>query len=228
MSRFFSSNAASNPSRTKISQVFDGYRDDPENEDEIGFEGATKLLGDLQIEIEDVGALVLFTMVKSPQLGKITREGFIDAFAEVNADNTAKMRNAVLAYRSKLRTSDSRYKTVYNHTFTLFLEGGNKKGIDLEQAIDLWKMLFGEAAAEPWNTKGTPWLDWYTEFLSTHWKKAINKDLWRQTLAFATATQKDPTLSFWTEDSSWPSVIDEFVEWVKSEKKVGDAMDVEP
>ena len=60
----------------------------------------------------------------------------------------------------------------------------------------------------------------------------MNKDLWRQTLTFAEETVKDDTLGFWSEESSWPSVIDDFVEWVKTEKRAGggangDAMEVE-
>ena len=35
---------------------------------------------------------------------------------------------------------------------------------------------------------------------------------------------EDESLSFWTEESSWPSVIDDFVLWVKVEKR-GEAME---
>lgn len=44
---------------------------------------------------------------------------------------------------------------------------------------------------------------------------------------------KDETLGFWSEEASWPSVIDDFVEWVRTEKGRGggaggtDAMEVE-
>ena len=53
------------------------------------------------------------------------------------------------------------------------------------------------------------------------WKKAVNKDLWKQTLTFAEETMKDESLEFWNEESSWPSVIDDFVAWVKTEKGRG-------
>lgn len=83
-----------------------------------------------------------------------------------------------------------------------------------------------------WRTPRTPWLDWWLEFQEEKVKRSVNKDLWRQTLNFAEQTLKDESLGFWSEEASWPSVIDEFVEWVKKEKRPegvanGDAMEVE-
>lgn len=46
---------------------------------------------------------------------------------------------------------------------------------------------------------------------------------------FAEKTLADEALSFWSEDSAWPGVIDEFVEYIKTDKRggqnAGDAMD---
>lgn len=53
--------------------------------------------------------------------------------------------------------------------------------------------------------------------------------MWNETLKFAKLTLEDEAMSFWDESSSWPSVIDDFVEWVKKEKRpseeVGDEME---
>lgn len=120
---------------------------------------------------------------------------------------------------------------MYNHSFQLLLED-RKKAIELEQAEEFWAVLFSPAGFD-WNSvgrAGQPWKDWWVEFLKEKWGRAINKDLWRQTLTFARETQKDPSLGFWNEESSWPSVIDDFVEWAKKEKGAGgggEAMDVE-
>jgi DCN1-like protein 1/2 len=45
--------------------------------------------------------------------------------------------------------------------------------------------------------------------------------MWNETLKFAQLTLSDEDMTFWNEESSWPSVIDEFVEWVKKEKRGG-------
>lgn len=43
--------------------------------------------------------------------------------------------------------------------------------------------------------------------------------MWKQTLKFALLTLRDEKMSFWNEEASWPSVIDDFVEWVRKEKR---------
>ena len=167
--------------------------------------------------------------MQSPSLGKITREGFIDGCVEVSADSIPKIRSAVQQRQSQLQTDKPTFRQVYNHAFLLGL-ANNQKSLALEVAIEFWSLLFS-ASGYQWRTSKTPWLDWWIEFQQNKWKKAVNKDLWRQTLTFAEETMKDETLSFWSEEASWPSVIDDFVEWVKTEKRAGgtggDAMEVE-
>ena len=81
-------------------------------------------------------------------------------------------------------------------------------------------MLFAsQLSAVKWSTEKTPWLSWWTEFVNSEWKKSVNKDMWNETLKFAQLTLEDESMGFWNEESSWPSVIDEFVEWVKKGKR---------
>lgn len=51
--------------------------------------------------------------------------------------------------------------------------------------------------------------------------------MWNETLKFAQLTLQDEEISFWNEESSWPSVIDDFVGWVKKEKRGGDEQKTE-
>ena len=230
--RFFSnpSNSAANPFKPSLNKIFDKYREDARNApDEINVEGTGKLLEELEIDLSDVGALVFSELVQSPSLGVITREGFVDGWSEVGVDSLPKMRNTILTRRSNLSTQRDLFKKVYNHTFVLALQE-KQKALPMEMATEFWRVLFTRPAFA-WRTSTTPWLDWWFEFYESKVKKAVNKDLWKQTLQFAEQTMKDDTLSFWSEESSWPSVIDEFVEWVKTDKRPatgrGDAMEVE-
>lgn len=213
-----------------MNKLFDKYRDDPKNEpDEINVEGTQKMLGEMNIGLDDIGTFVFSELVQSPTLAKITREGFLDGCLDVNADSTTKIRNVVLQRRSQLSSDRDTFRNVYNHAFVLGL-ANNQKSLAQEVAAEFWTLLFSQQGFE-WRTARTPWLDWWLEFQESKWKKAINKDLWRQTLTFAEETMKDETLGFWSEESSWPSVIDDFVEWIKTEKRPSgggeDAMEVE-
>ena len=122
------------------------------------------------------------------------------------------------------------FERIYRYSFNVAKATNSKQAL-LEQAIAVWDLLFGSPlSAIQWKSASTPWLDWWKEFLETSFKKSVNKDMWNETLKFAKLTLEDENMTFWTEESSWPSVIDEFVDWVKNEKRGGtqeEAMDEE-
>ncbi|SMY21545.1 unnamed protein product [Zymoseptoria tritici ST99CH_1A5] len=219
---FNNPSGGANPLKAPLNKLFDKYRDDPRNSpDEINIEGTGKLLGDLDIDLSDVSAFIFSEIVQSPSLGLITREGFVDGWSEAGTDKLPQMRNIVLQRRSELPTDKEMFKNVYNHTFVLALQE-KQKGLPMEIAMEFWRVLL-TAPSFDWRTDSTPWLEWWFEFYEAKVKKAVNKDLWKQTLTFAYETKKDDSLSFWSEESSWPSVLDEFVEWVKAEKRAAGA-----
>jgi DCN1-like protein 1/2 len=141
------------------------------------------------------------------------------------------MRDMVQQRRASLADASFRptFKSIYKHTFLLARQSG-QKAVALEAATEYWRLLLTSPSLE-WSTSSTPWLEWWIEFLQEKYKKSVNKDMWDQTLVFAEKTLADENLSFWSEDSAWPGVIDEFVEYVKTDKRagqsVGDAMEVE-
>lgn len=156
----------------------------------------------------------------------ITREGFVSgAFLEANCDSLDKIKQHISHSLLPARGTMEQYKAVYNHTFSLLIED-RKKAIDLDNAEGFWRILTDSSEGFPWVTKsGVDFLPLWLEFLSSKWGKAINRDLWRQTLAFMTKALEDESLGFWSEESSWPSVIDDFVQWVKVEKRGEEPME---
>lgn len=145
--------------------------------------------------------------------------------------DTKKLKDVVHKRRDQLAEPSFRptFKQIYKHTFTLGRVQG-QKAVALDAATEYWRVLFTSPSLE-WTSSKTPWLDWWIEFVTTKYKKSVNKDMWDQTLVFAEKTLADEELSFWSEDSAWPGVIDEFVEFVKNDKRggqaAGDAMEVE-
>jgi hypothetical protein len=124
-----------------------------------------------------------------------------------------------------LPMSKEAFTKVYKYTFTI-AKTGNQKAIPLETATVYWSLLFNSPySAVKWKTQSSPWVDWWEEFLNTSWKKSVNKDMWNETLKFAQMTLNDEAISFWNEDSSWPSVIDDFVDWVKKNHRDGGAVE---
>jgi DCN1-like protein 1/2 len=63
--------------------LFDKYRDDPKGApDEIGMDGTMQYLDALGVSVEDIGMLVVSELVKSPSMGEIKREGFVNGWKE--------------------------------------------------------------------------------------------------------------------------------------------------
>jgi DCN1-like protein 1/2 len=75
-------------------------------------------------------------------------------------------------------------------------------------------MLFSPPGRR-WVTASVNWLDLWLDFLQKKWTKSVNKDMWNQTFEFFQKSMQDETLSFWSEDGAWPSVIDDFVAYNK-------------
>ena len=80
----------------------------------------------------------------------------------------------------------------------------------------------------PWKTASHDWLSLWKSYLGEKYTRSVNRDMWNMTLTFAFKTMEDETLSFWSADGAWPSVIDDFVDWCK-EKGIGkaDSMEVD-
>ncbi|KAF2706080.1 defective in cullin neddylation protein 1 [Pleomassaria siparia CBS 279.74] len=222
---FFSGNGSasiSSGTKASLNKVFDKYRDDVANSpDAIGVNGTMSYLEDIGVDTEGLDCLAVFEVLQAPAMGEMTREGFVDGWINLNCDTLDKQKAYVNMLKDTLPTSNDTFAKVYKHTFQLAKSGG-QKAVPLETATAYWELLFDSPlSAVKWNSRSTPWSTWWIEFLNSSWKKSVNKDMWNETLKFAQLTLKDEAMSFWSEESSWPSVIDEFVEYVKIEKRGG-------
>lgn len=199
--------------------------------------GAAPYFGDLGINMgdPDISLLVISELLHCPSLGDIPRKSFISGWSPINATSVpaqhAHLRQLVANVSSpaERRESSGLYRRVYKHTFEIACPPGSKS-LPLEQAQEFWRHLFGPKGFRWIGRDGTNWAELYLNFLGEKWKKAVNKDLWNQTLLFALRVSEDETLSWWSEeDSAWPGVVDEFILEMKKSGVVkgngGDAMD---
>ncbi|KAF2189061.1 DUF298-domain-containing protein [Zopfia rhizophila CBS 207.26] len=213
--------AVSSGTKANLNKIFDKYRDDPGAPDTVGVTGSMSYLKDINVDIEDIGALAVFEIVQAPAMGEMTREGFVDGWSALNCDSLDKQKAHMRNLVKTLPSSKDNFSKVYKHTFQI-AKTGNQKAVPLETATAYWELLFtSPTSAVKWSSSSTPWAQWWVEFLTSSWKKSVNKDMWVQTLKFAQMSLDDEALSFWNEESSWPSVIDEFVEWVKNKRGDG-------
>ena len=173
-------------------------------------------LQDVGVSLEEPAMLAVLTQVKAPTMGELTRSEFISGWEELSADTLEKQKSHVGRFRSSLRNDPAFFQNVYRHSFYLARSPG-QKSVALEAAVEFWRMLFSSSSGCDWSSHGFGFLEHYLTFVQEKWKKSIGKDLWDQTLFFAQKTLNDPSLSWWNEmDSAWPSVLDEFANYIKS------------
>jgi DCN1-like protein 1/2 len=132
----------------------------------------------------------------------------------------------IRALIKRLSTDQELFKKVYKHAFV----GGrerDQKALSLENAQVYWEMLFSKPGMR-WVTANHDWLELWKQFLDEKYTRSVNRDMWNMTLTFALKTLEDESLSFWSADGAWPSVIDDFVEWCRK-KDIGkiEAMEVD-
>ena len=152
---------------------------------------------------------------------------FYSAAAKKTLDTIDKQAAYVNSQTSELSKDRDYFKRIYRYTFIFSREPG-QKAMPLDTAIIYWNMLFTAPAWE-WKTKDTNWLGLWTEYLEKNWTKTVSKDMWNQTAEFAIKTLDDDSLAFYSEDGAWPSVIDDFVDWIKEKRggEDGNAMETD-
>lgn len=215
--------------------------------DTLQIDSTQRYLSDLSIPLDSPTLLTLSTLLTSTTLGNIPRSGFLALWTHHSCP-TIKSQSSLIAKLTANITSlkcsevfpssllatfpggvdgpaahETLFRRVYKHTFTLALpaDNSNARAIPLDEACEYWRLLLGPSSPGfQWvgADHKTPWLEMWTEYLQGSWGKAVNRDLWGQTLLFAEKSAGDEGLGFWSEEAAWPGVVDEFVGVVKERR----------
>ncbi|TVY83471.1 Defective in cullin neddylation protein [Lachnellula suecica] len=203
--------------KISLDKLFENYRDiKNDGPDNISVDGTMAYFAALGVDLQDASMCVPMEIVQAPTVGEMSRKGFVDGWTAIGAETIAKQKLYVAQQVKKLSTDMDLFKRVYRHVFITAKEP-SQKAISLENAITYWELLFAPPG-KPWATGSTNWLELWVEFLNANWTKSVNKDMWNQTFDFSQKVMQDETLSFWSEDSAWPSVIDDFVAYAKQKR----------
>ncbi|GEQ72857.1 hypothetical protein JCM33374_g6545 [Metschnikowia sp. JCM 33374] len=192
--------------------LFDRYKD-PENNTIISIDGTLSYLEDLNIDPEDSRSLTLSYLLKSPQTGEFPRSNFLDFWAANRVNSIPAMKQFIDQSHSRIKNSPSSYEDFYQYCFD-FIRGSDVriKYITHEDAVSYWGLLFGER--QDLAASAERLAQWY-EFVESS-KKPITRDTWVMFYKFLLEViNTDPvSLSGYDEMSSWPSMVDEYIEWL--------------
>jgi len=206
----------------------------------MGAESLMAYIASLGANHTNYECFVVLDTVQADCLGQISRKGFVDGWKELalgqdRVQPTISSQKQYVRKRIEQVPRDAAYfKTLYQRAFLTGKEPAHR-AVERDVAIAFWDMLF-DPQIHPWRSAHVEWLTEWKGFLEAEWKRSVNRDMWSQTLLFATKTMEDETLGFWSEDQAWPGVIDEFVMWCrkkgiapkeKAKKDGGNGMEVD-
>ncbi|KAK0752722.1 Cullin binding-domain-containing protein [Schizothecium vesticola] len=206
----------------------------------MGAESLMAYIASLGANHTNYECFVVLDTVQADCLGQISRKGFVDGWKEL-ALGRDRVQPTISSQKQYVRKCieqvprDAAYfKNLYQRAFLTGKEPA-QRAVERDVAIAFWDMLF-DPQIHPWRSAHVEWLTEWKDFLEAKWKRSVNRDMWSQTLLFATKTMEDETLGFWSEDQAWPGVIDDFVMWCrekgiapeeKAKKDGGNGMEVD-
>lgn len=156
----------------------------------------------LAVHEDDIVLYILAWKLQCKIPLKIARDEWVRGLLALRIDTIEKLKGAVPVLRNELRTSTN-FRSFYNFVFDWVRENPQARYVSAETACVMWPIVF--------EGRAFPHQKLYIDFFTNVYKKTISRDLWRQSLDFSQISLDayDPT-------SSWPTAIDEFVEWQKS------------
>lgn len=196
-----------------------------DTKESLSAETTQEYLEALGVNMENAEQFVVMELVQSPSIGEITRNGFVNGWSATDLTTFGKtaQKNHVRRLINQLSSDPALFKKVYRHSFIAGKEA-SQKAIPLEHALVYWQLLFAPPG-RPWQSANRDWAKLWETFLNEKWTRSVNKDMWNMTLEFANKSIDDEALSFYSEEDSWPAVIDEFVAWYRKQVP-SDAMEV--
>lgn len=210
------------PQDPKVGEIFDKYKS-PENPDLILIDGTLEYLSDLGYDPEELKSLTVAYVLESPQTGEFHRNAFVRVWLTLGVNTIQGMRQYVDEKQLLMERSVEEFEPFYQFLFE-FVRGSDSriKVIGFEEAIIYWQMLLDLR----FPTSGERLQQWY-EFVQET-KKSITRDSWNMFFKFVVQViESDPlSLSAYDETSAWPSVVDEFMEWLEESGKLQKSEDV--
>ncbi|KAL8272693.1 hypothetical protein Esti_003397 [Eimeria stiedai] len=186
-------------------------------------EGLERLSDDLGAGLDDLFFLIFAFHCGCRTQGVILKADFLRGLRSLHVDTLESLKATVQPLREALFKDVQQLRKVYSYAFTYSLEPLQKQ-LPTELAVAYWRLIL-----EP--------LDWslYNPFL--HYIEcvsalpSITKDVWLMVLEFVLTSQRQPgqaetaeenidrVLQDYEDDGAWPLVIDNFVEWMRDERK---------
>jgi len=196
-----------NSIESELAILYEKYADPPteDGEEFIGPDGVERFCNDLALAPDSIQILCLCYNLKAKTMGYFSKQEFLEGLKALKVQTIPGIiskSNDLVKELEDAKTFKQLYEFAYNFA------KGEKKMIDIETADAMMQIVVGDRLY---------FAPLFLKFLKQSSHKGLNIDQWMCFLEFAKTTNKD--LSNYDESSSWPLILDDFVEWVKAEEK---------
>jgi len=195
-------------SSKKLELLFNKYKDEESGDEQvIGPDGIVQLCTDLEISPEDVTTLLLAFALNAQEMGYFTKKEWMEGLERLQIDTIEKLKAHLPKLRAEL-DDHNKFKNIYRFAFTFSKETREQKCIDMEAAAGMLTLLMVDRY--PICKSFLAYMQVQTSY------KVLNLDQWMNLLEFCKVTGAD--FSNYDENGAWPCIIDEWVEWSKTEQ----------
>lgn len=147
------------------------------------------------------------------------KDKFLVVWQEQGIKTIAAMRKYVSDRHSAILADLAEFEKLYRFTFDFIKTSPADKTVNYELAVSYWQLLFSNLGEV--QESQTRLQEWY-EFVGTVYKRDFSRDSWTMFFAFLKdIIRRDPhKFEGYDEMSAWPSVIDEYVEYLVDNEKL--------
>lgn len=197
----------------KLVKLYEKYQDE-KNPEIIDIDGTIAYLEDLQIDPEDILSLILAYLLESPSTGIFTKKAFMTIWSSKKLSSLPEMKQYLQSLQHEIDEDLKKFELLYKFTFGFIKANEIDKTISYDLATSYWQLLFKDRIF--FEQSQTRLEQWYN-FVNEEYKRNFSRDSWNMFYHFLVdIITKDPiNFKDYDEMSAWPSVIDEYVEYLR-------------
>jgi len=151
---------------------------------------------------QDPGLLLIAWKLQLQTLWSFSKDEWLNGWGNHGCTNLSEMKAKVEQWKKEIKSNNTEFQKFYKFVFDYLKE--DKRILPIEEAVLVWDMVLKD---RKWGL-----YDVWIKFLKRK-GKYISGDVWNVLLDFIAEYPKN--LDNYDLSGSWPTTIDEFVEWIQ-------------